>query len=80
MGNASYNSYDSVAGVSSEAAMTIEWRLFDNNSDSVVFTQTAQGKAKGPVDSPNTILGAIKGSFREVLANPAFLDHLRTSD
>lgn len=74
---AAYNSYDSVAGLSSKAAITIQWQLFNNSSDAVVFTSEAHGKAKGPMGSPNTIVGAIKGSFRELLADPDFVSYLQ---
>jgi len=71
---AEYDTYSSVAGTKGEATVTVMWKLLDHQKNEIVYTMEAQGEAEGSDQDKMAIVGAVRASLREVLADPDFVE------
>jgi len=69
---AKFNTYGSLAGNKSEAEMTVRWEILDRESQSVIYKHEAEGRAVSPGVTPEAMTGAMRSSFRAVLADSNF--------
>lgn len=67
-----YNTYSSVAQLSSSAVVAVDWNLTNQRSGVSVYSGSTKGEAKGQLDDVNVITEAVRGSLRRALADPAF--------
>ena len=68
-----YDRYESVGGQKTKAEATVIWKLYDQQSESVVFTIETSGKAEGPKNSMASLAFAVKSSFRKFLTDDQLL-------
>jgi hypothetical protein len=69
-----YDTYDSVCGVYSESTVTVNWKIKDQTTDSIIYDKITVGAAESPGNHPNAIAYAVRGSFKDILADPIFVD------
>lgn len=71
-----YDTYDSVCGVYSEATVTVNWKVMDQTTNSIIYEKVTIGSAEYPGNNPNSIAYAVRGSLKDILADPVFVDAL----
>jgi len=64
------DTYAPLAGNKTEASCTVRWEVLDRRSRQVVYTATTSGSALSPGVNADALSGALRSSFREVLADP----------
>ncbi|MBW4525261.1 MAG: trypsin-like peptidase domain-containing protein [Phormidium tanganyikae FI6-MK23] len=82
MTQARLNSYQSwFKGDITQDERTIRWELFDRQRAKVVYRQEMTGSAKAEgIDNPAATYEAIRGSIKQLLAEPTFLTALNSSE
>lgn len=69
-----YDTFDSICGVSSESSVTVNWKVKNKTTDTIIYEKITTGSAESPGNHPNAIAYAVRGSFKDVLADPSFVD------
>jgi len=67
--SATLNSYAPLAGNKTEASCTVRWEILDRRTRLVTYTATTVGTAISPGVNIDAVVGALRGSFRELLAD-----------
>jgi hypothetical protein len=71
-----FNSYDSMCGVYSESTVSVKWQLMDKSKNKIVYEKSTVGSAEYPGVNMYAVAYAVRGSFKEVLADPLFVEAL----
>ena len=71
-----FNSYDSMCGVYSESTVSVNWKIMNKAENKIIYEKTTDGSAEYPGVNIYAVAYAVKGSFREVLADPVFVESL----
>lgn len=68
-----YDTYSSVAGLFTEASVTVAWKLTDLRDGETAYDATREGAAEGPHEDIGVVVEAVRGSLRKVLADDSFV-------
>jgi hypothetical protein len=69
-----FDTYDSVCGIYSESTVTVNWKIKSRTTDKIIYEKSTIGIAESPGVSFNAVAYAVRGSFKEVLADPVFVE------
>jgi hypothetical protein len=72
-----YDTYSSVAELSTISSVVMVWTLTDLRKNELVYELKSEGEAKGPHEDLNVIVEAARGSFRKALSDQAFVAFFR---
>jgi hypothetical protein len=72
-----YDTYSSIAELSTISSVVMVWTLTDLRKKEIVYELKSEGEAKGPHEDLNVIVEAARGSFRKVLSDHAFVAFFR---
>jgi len=68
-----YDTYSSVAELSTISSVVMVWALTDLRKNELVYELKSEGEAKGPHEDLNVIVEAARGSFRKALSDQALV-------